>query len=165
MAIHSKISDHEGPSVGQPLEKGTRDLESKKTTIVSDCDSNSYRDYGRDRNDAPNERAGRTANTKLQASPSRTNHKMRNTTTTTPNPNSTTTQRRRKRKELSSRNSFFVDRHHQMLVTFGPSYKEFVSQAPPRKSSPTKAKKNSVWKRFSYPRKDTRNHSTVCRQI
>mmetsp|Transcript_11157 Transcript_11157/g.23567 ORF Transcript_11157/g.23567 Transcript_11157/m.23567 type:complete len:182 (-) Transcript_11157:57-602(-) len=57
-------------------------------------------------------------------------HKNQTATTTTTNA-ATATTRRRKRKDLLSRDCFFVNRHHQMLVLFGPSYKEFVLPPPP----------------------------------
>ncbi|VEU35448.1 unnamed protein product [Pseudo-nitzschia multistriata] len=40
--------------------------------------------------------------------------------------------RQRVRRSFASRDCFFVDRHHEMLVLYGPAYKEFVlPPAPP----------------------------------
>mmetsp|Transcript_21569 Transcript_21569/g.51109 ORF Transcript_21569/g.51109 Transcript_21569/m.51109 type:complete len:159 (+) Transcript_21569:120-596(+) len=137
MATLPKESDLDNGTLEQSQENGTSDLECRKMMIVSDNDSNSHRNSDRDQKATGNDRTGTTVDAN-QTSMTKTNRPSRKTSTVT------ATKRRRRRKELSSRNCFFVDRNHQMLVLYGPSYKDFVSQAPAQKSSPTKPKKNPV---------------------
>mmetsp|Transcript_6482 Transcript_6482/g.18583 ORF Transcript_6482/g.18583 Transcript_6482/m.18583 type:complete len:167 (+) Transcript_6482:542-1042(+) len=133
MATLPKESDLDNGTLGRSRENGTSDLESRKTMIVSDNDSNSRPGSDRDPKAAGSDRTGTTADAN-QTAVTKTNRPSRKTFAKTVTP----TKRRRRRNELSSRNCFFVDRNHQMLVLYGPSYKEFVSQAPAQKSSPTK---------------------------